>query len=289
MSEETATTPEELIEESSSEEMSATPSSETESTSSDTKVSETKSSKKSVKTRPVIKVSLSRGQELKGVVKTITDFGAFIDINLPQDGLVHISELSRGRVDKVSDVISVGDEVTVWVKNLDKERNRISLTMRKPVEYSYDDIQVDDVLDGEVTRIEKYGVFVDIGLEREGLVHVSELSHEFVKTPEEVVSVGDTVKVKVVKVNKRKKQVNLSIKALLEPPALEEEVKEEEEEIFEDAVPMSTTMAAAFSAFNSTSHKSSTSKKSTSKSRKKRTTMDDVIARTLKSHQQTQN
>lgn len=289
MSEETATTPEELIEESSSEEMSATPPSETETTSSDTKVSQTKSSKKSVKTRPVIKVSLSRGQELKGVVKTITDFGAFIDINLPQDGLVHISELSRGRVDKVSDVISVGDEVTVWVKNLDKERNRISLTMRKPVEYTYDDIQVDDVLEGEVTRIEKYGVFVDIGLEREGLVHVSELSHEFVKTPEEVVSVGDTVKVKVVKVNKRKKQVNLSIKALLEPPELEEELQEEEEEIFEDTAPMSTTMAAAFSAFSSTSRKSSTSKKSSSKSRKKRTTMDDVIARTLRSHQQTQN
>lgn len=289
MSEETATTPEELFEESSSEEISATPPFQTETTSSDMKVSETKPSKKPVKTRPVIKVSLSRGQELKGVVKTITDFGAFIDINLPQDGLVHISELSRGRVDKVSDVISVGDEVTVWVKNLDKERNRISLTMRKPVEYSYDDIQVDDVLEGEVTRIEKYGVFVDIGLEREGLVHVSELSHEFVKTPEGVVSVGDTVKVKVVKVNKRKKQVNLSIKALLEPPELEEEVQEEEEEIFEDTMPMSTTMAAAFSAFNSTSRKSSTSKKSTSKSRRKRTTMDDVIARTLKSHQQTQN
>ncbi|NIP23294.1 MAG: S1 RNA-binding domain-containing protein [Phycisphaerae bacterium] len=289
MSEETATTPEELIEESSSEEMFATSPSETETTSSDTKVSQTKSSKKSVKTRPVIKVSLSRGQELKGVVKTITDFGAFIDINLPQDGLVHISELSRGRVDKVSDVISVGDEVTVWVKNLDKERNRISLTMRKPVEHTYDDIQVDDVLEGEVTRIEKYGVFVDIGLEREGLVHVSELSHEFVKTPEEVVSVGDTVKVKVIKVNKRKKQVNLSIKALLEPPELEEELQEEEEEIFEDTAPMSTTMAAAFSAFSSTSRKSSTSKKSSSKSRKKRTPMDDVIARTLRSHQQTQN
>lgn len=289
MSEETATTPEELIEESSSEEMSATPPSETETISSDTKVSQTKSSKKPVKTRPVIKVSLSRGQELKGVVKTITDFGAFIDINLPQDGLVHISELSRGHVDKVSDVISVGDEVIVWVKNLDKERNRISLTMRKPIERTYDDIRVDDVLEGEVTRIEKYGVFVDIGLEREGLVHVSELSHEFVKTPEEVVSVGDTVKVKVVKVNKRKKQVNLSIKALLEPPELEEEVKEEVEEIFEDTVPMSTTMAAAFSAFSSTSRKSSTSKKSASKSRKKRTTMDDVIARTLRSHQQTQN
>jgi len=286
MSEEIAAIAEELVEKSSSEETPVVSPSETQAFSSDANVSEVEFEKKSIRTRPVIKVSLSRGQELKGKVKTITDFGAFIDIDLPQDGLVHISELSRGRVDKVSDVVSVGDEVTVWVKNLDKERNRISLTMRKPVEHTYDDVHIDDVLEGEVTRIEKYGVFVDIGLEREGLVHVSELSHEFVKQPEDVISVGDSVKVKVVKINKKKKQVNLSIKSLIEPPKLEEEEEPaEEEEVMAEIGPISTTMGAAFNAFSSAAPKAPATKKSDAKSRKKSSAMDDVVARTLKIQQ----
>jgi len=284
MSEETSVITEELTEENAPEETPPTPATDAEATPQDTSPSKPNRKKKSVKTRPKITVSLTRGQELTGKVKTITDFGAFIDIDLPQDGLVHISELSRNRVEKVSDVVAVGDEVTVWVKNLDKERNRISLTMRKPVERTYDDINVDDILEGEITRIERYGVFVDIGMEREGLVHVSELSHEYIKSPEEVVSIGDAVKVKVVKINKRRKQVNLSMRALIEPPEAEvEEVVEEEsaEEALEESS-LSTSMAAAFDAFNTASQKSS-AKKETERSRRSRSPMDDVINRTLRS------
>ena len=225
---------------------------------------------------------MSRGQELQGKVKTITDFGAFIDINLPQDGLVHISELSRERVEKVKDVVSVGDDVTVWVKSLDKERNRISLTMRKPSERSYNQVNVDDVYEGTVARIESYGVFVDIGLEREGLVHVSELSHEYVQSPQDVVKLGEKVNVKVVKLNKRRKQVNLSMKALLEPPEgaePEEEEAEEEEEVEE--VEMSTVMAAAFDRFNVGPQKTSRAQRNAEKSQRDTSAMDDVISRTL--------
>jgi ribosomal protein S1 len=225
---------------------------------------------------------------LTGKVKTITDFGAFIDIDLPQDGLVHISELARHRVEKVSDVVAVGDDVTVWVKDLDKERNRISLTMLKPVERRYSDIQVDEVLDGTVTRIEKYGVFVDVGLEREGLVHVSELSHEYVKTPEEVVSVGDTVQVKVIKINKKKKQVNLSMKALLTPPESEvEAAAEAQEAASEESGPMTTTMAAAFGLLNAANEEENEDKENdkSSKSRRRSNELANVIARTLDTRQ----
>ena len=288
MSEETPiVTNENQVEESSTVEAPAPVVSDAEATPPEATSSETKTNKKS-KARPRVKISLKKGQELAGKVKTITDFGAFIDIDLPQDGLVHISELARHRVEKVSDVVAVGDEVTVWVKDLDKERNRISLTMLKPVEKRYSDIQVDDVLDGTVTRIEKYGVFVDVGLEREGLVHVSELSHEYVKTPEEVVSVGDTVQVKVIKINKKKKQVNLSMKALLTPPEPEmEEVAESQEAAFEEAEPMTTTMAAAFGLLNAANDVEDEDKEKdkSSKSRRRSNELANVIARTLDTRQ----
>ena len=285
MSEETSVITEELAGQSSTKDVSATSASEAETTSSEATEAQSQSPTGQVKTRPKVTIALSRGQELQGKVKTITDFGAFIDINLPQDGLVHISELSRNRVEKVSDVVSVGQEVTVWVKSLDKERNRISLTMCKPVDRSYSQIQVGDVLEGTVTRIEKYGVFVDIGLEREGLVHVSELSHEFVRLPEDVVSVGHKVQVKVVKINKRRKQVNLSMKALLESPEPESPAEEAEEEYTAEDVSVATTMAAAFDRFNSSARGRSQSGRAKSKSRRINPNMDDVVTRTLKSQQ----
>ncbi|MEM7030355.1 MAG: S1 RNA-binding domain-containing protein [Chloroflexota bacterium] len=247
---------------------------------------ETKPQNSAAKAKKTVK--LSRGQEIQGKVKTITKFGAFIDIDLPQDGLVHISELSYERVEDVSKVVSVGDEVTVWVKNLDRERNRISLTMRKPFDRTYDNINVDDVFEGEITRIEGYGVFVEIGMEREGLVHVSELSHDYVKSPTDAVSIGDKVPVKVLKINRRRKQVNLSIKAMLQPPeSEEEEIVEEEEMIEEEEVEMSTTMAAAFDRFNISDDEkpAKTRPEKTTKIAKDTSVMDDLVQRTLSTQQ----
>jgi len=225
-------------------------------------------------------IPLKPGQQLTGKVKTIADFGAFIDLNMAIDGLVHISELTRGRVQNVKDVLSEGQEVTVWVKSVDTERGRIGLTMIKPVERRYSDISAGDVLEGEVKRIEGFGVFVDIGLAREGLVHVSELSHEYVKSAADVVSVGDKVQVKVLNVDPRKKQVNLSIKALQEAPAREKEAFEAE--AFEDYVeeePMPTAFAAAFAKIGTPVKRP---KRQQRPRRRNRRQMDDVIARTLK-------
>ena len=230
------------------------------------------------------------GQELKGRIKTITDFGAFVDLNLSVDGLVHISQMSRRRIDNVKDVVSPGDEVTVWVKNINRERGRVGLTMLKPLKYKYKDIKEGDVLDGEVKRVESYGVFVDVGLEREGLVHVSELSYEYVKSPEEAVSVGDEVKVKVLKIDVRKKQVNLSIKALLELPEVEEPeeakavfAEQDAEEEFEEEEPMSTMMAAAFGQLDG--FKKPARRKKAPKKRKRnrnKAMMDELVSKTLR-------
>ncbi len=206
-------------------------------------------------------------------------------MKLSVDGLVHISQMSRRRIENVSDIVSPGDEVTVWVKNINRERGRVGLTMLKPLRYKYKDISEGDALDGEIKRIENYGVFVDVGLEREGLVHVSELSHEYVQSPQDAVTVGDEVKVQVLKIDARKKQVNLSIKALLEPPEpeeIEEAVEEESEEEFliEEEAPMSTTMAAAFGKLDSF-RKPSRKKRRAPRKRRGNRTMDRVVARTL--------
>lgn len=237
--------------------------------------------KTSQKAKAQFYIPLKVDQKLTGKVKTLADFGAFIDLGMAIDGLVHISELARRRVQNVKDVLSEGQEVTVWVKSVDTERGRIGLTMIKPIERRYSDIKEGDVLEGEVKRIEGFGVFVDVGLEREGLVHVSELSHEFVKSATDVVSEGDTVQVKVLKVNARKKQVNLSIKALLEPPAKSEEELVKEEYVMEevDEEPMPTAFAAAFAKIGTPVKQP---QKRRVKRRKRNRRLDDVIARTLK-------
>ena len=192
---------------------------------------------------PASILDLQPGMELKGKVKSITDFGAFIDLGIAQDGLVHISELERRRVKKVTDVVQVGDEVQVWVKKVDKKRGRISLTMVKPVTRRFGDLKPDTVVEGVVTRIEPYGVFIDIGTGRDGLVHVSELTEGYIGSPGEVASLGDKVKVRVLKVDRKARKVDLSMKEFVKvpgPPDPEPAAEEDE--------PTPTLMALAFQA-----------------------------------------
>jgi predicted RNA-binding protein with RPS1 domain len=237
--------------------------------------------------------TLKARQHFSGKVKNITGFGAFVDIGLAQDGLVHISELSRQKVDKVTDVVSEGQEVDVWVKKVDKKRGRISLTMVKPITHRFRDIREEDEFEGVVTRLEPYGAFIDIDSDREGLVHISQITHDYIKHPEDALAIGDKVNVKVIKINRKKRQVDLSIKALLPPPAPEvpevveavkvgpvseigEPVKEEE------SVP--TAMALAYAAFQgeeSQAGEQSTTKDLSRTGRKRKKEMDAIVARTL--------
>jgi small subunit ribosomal protein S1 len=154
----------------------------------------------------------------KGKVLKTTLAGALVDIGIDTPGMVHISQLQKVPVKRVDDVIHEGDEVDVWVRRVSPKKGRIELTMIKPLGLEWGEIKKDRVVTGKVVRLEKFGVFVDIGAERPGLVHISEMTHDFIRTPGDVVKVGDEVEVKVLDVIKQKKQIKLSMKALQEKP-----------------------------------------------------------------------
>jgi small subunit ribosomal protein S1 len=157
---------------------------------------------------------LKAGTETTGRVVGIAKFGAFVDIGAETDGLVHISELSEKRVNKVSDVVSVGQQVDVWIKDVDTRQERISLSMKSKPKYRLKDLQTDMVVQGVVTGIRDYGAFVDIGAETEGLVHVSEMAEGYVNKPSELVSVGEEIEVRVKDVNRKRRRISLTMKGV---------------------------------------------------------------------------
>ncbi|MBM3153289.1 MAG: S1 RNA-binding domain-containing protein [Chloroflexi bacterium] len=159
------------------------------------------------------------------VVKT-TLAGAVVDIGQTLPGVLHISQLSSEPVNRVEDVVQVGQEVVVWVRRVRKDS--IELTMIEPLGLDWREILPEMIVKGKVARLETYGAFVDIGAERAGLVHVSEIAHGFVKNPAELLKEGDEVEAKVLGVDRRKKQIRLSIKATLAAP--EETIKEKRSE-----------------------------------------------------------
>lgn len=170
--------------------------------------------------KKVVKV-LSVGLEVPGVVRRVADFGAFIDIGVGTDGLVHVSEMSVSRVAKASDLVKEGDEVTVWIKELDRDRNRISLTMVSPGTKTIRDIQEGDVITGKITRVVPYAAFVDVGVGRDGMLHIREMAEGYVKRVEDVVNIGDDVEVRVIGLDRRRQRIDLSIKGLVPEPVYE--------------------------------------------------------------------
>jgi small subunit ribosomal protein S1 len=152
--------------------------------------------------------------KLAGKVKKIELFGAFIDVGVGTDGLVHISQLSQEPVNNIHNVIKVDDEVVVWVRKVDAAQGRLDLTMIEMPGLLWNEIRVGQSYSGTIVRLANFGAFIDIGAERPGMIHVSELAGGFVNAPEEVVKVGDVVEAKVIKINPKKKQVDLSMKAM---------------------------------------------------------------------------
>ena len=219
------------------------------------------------------------GQEMAGRVTRVTNFGAFVDIGVGRDGLLHISELSGNRIDKVSDVVSKGQEVTVWIRSLDRERNRIGLTMRKPPSVDVNGLQPDMRITGTVTRLVAYGAFVDIDTGREALLHVREMAEGYVKNPGDIVSVGDEIEVRIIKVDPRTRQVDLSIKeetAPEEPEILEEVV---EEEVVPTA--MELALKEALATEGKEPHWVSKRRYKRRKKETERREQDDILSRTL--------
>jgi len=161
--------------------------------------------------------------KLTGKVVKTTLAGVLVDLSMEVPGIIHISQLSETAVKRVEDVVQVGQSVDVWVRKV--KADRIELTMIEPVGMDWRELKPELVLKGKVVRLETYGAFVEIGAERPGLVHISEMAHGYVKAPGDVVKEGDEIDVMVLDVDRKKKQIRLSMKAVLPKP--EEKVEPE--------------------------------------------------------------
>ena len=223
--------------------------------------------------------------KMTGTVERLELYGAFVDLGVGTSAILHISKMGK-RVNRVSDVLTVGDEVSIWVESVDQEKGQITVTMQEPLAVDWSDLQVGQTYDGTVTRLEKFGAFVDIGAEKEGLVHISELDHEYVKHPSEAVKVDEVIQVRVLGFSKRKRRIDLSRKALLQSPESELEIDSvdlEEEE--EEEVTLPTAMEIALRRAMDDGDEAQTKKKksgSAARSQQKREQQDDILSRTLK-------
>lgn len=168
---------------------------------------------------------LNRKDKVTGKVVKATLAGAVVDIGSGRIGVIPISQLRKEPVRKVEEVVKEGDEIEAWVRRADA--GHIELTLIQPLALEWRDLKKDAAVKGKVTKIETFGAFVEIGAERPGLLHVSEMSHDYVRRPEDVVAVGQEIEVKILDVNRRKKQIKLSIKALAPEPVAEPEPEEE--------------------------------------------------------------
>ena len=179
--------------------------------------------------RAEVLAKLAKGMHLKGVVSSIVDFGAFVDLG-GIDGLVHISELSWSHVNHPSEVVKVGQEVEVEVLDVDMSRERISLGLKQTTEDPWRTLvknyPVGSIVEGTVTKLVPFGAFVELGDGIEGLVHISEMASRHVDVPSQVSNVGDPVQVKVMDIDMDRRRISLSMKAAAETLGVEIEVAE---------------------------------------------------------------
>lgn len=182
--------------------------------------------------------TLKVGDKVKGTVKSLTSYGAFVDLG-GIDGMIHISELSWSRIKHPSEVVNVGDVVEVTIKSLDEETKKISLGFKNiednPWEILKRDYPVGSVVDAKIVSFATFGAFANILPTVDGLIHISQISWDRIKTPQDVLKVGDVVKAKIIDIDFDKKRVSLSMKELLDKPESAEEAAPEAEEAAEEA------------------------------------------------------
>lgn len=164
---------------------------------------------------------LQVGEVRKGVVTGISSFGAFVDLG-GADGLVHISEMSWGPVGRPEDVVSIGDELDVFVLRVDVENKKIALSLRRlepePWETIHERLHVDDIVDAQITKLTNFGAFARVEGNIEGLIHISELSDRVIGHPREVVQEGEDVKLKVLRIEPERRRLGLSLKQTMDNP-----------------------------------------------------------------------
>jgi len=172
--------------------------------------------------------SIEKGMEIDGIVKNITDFGAFVDLGSGVDGLLHITDITWGRINHPSDRLSIGDKIKVKIIDIDLDKSRLSLGTKQLSQNPWDKIQDNcnegDKVEGKIVNIMNYGVFIEIEEGIEGLVHISEFSWtKHIKHPADIYKVGDKVKTVVLSIDKDNKKISLGIKQLSKNPWLDVE------------------------------------------------------------------
>ncbi len=229
-------------------------------------------------TPPLRLSDLKPKMPLQGRVTKIEMFGAFVDVGLEVPGLVHISMLRREPVNRVEDVVQPGQEVEVWLHRVDPMAGRLELTMIRPVLVEWKDLKPGVSLRGKVVKLEKFGAFVDVGAERPGLVHVSEMSRDYVADPGQVVKVGDEVDVVVLEADRKKKQIRLSMKAAEVAPA--------EDEAAEPPPPTPMELALR-KAMERSQERAAAASETPAPAPRRRKTQEEILARTLESRVRT--
>lgn len=164
---------------------------------------------------------LERKMHFKGTVIKTNKAGAIIDIGVEKPALLHVSQIiveNKQPFLRVEDILKIGQEIDVYVRNI--RDDRVEVSMKKPLSLEWREINKDMVVKGKITKIERFGAFVDIGAECPGLIHVSELTQGYVRDASEIVSVGDEIEAKIIDFNRRRKQIKLSMKAM--QPSMDE-------------------------------------------------------------------
>jgi ribosomal protein S1 len=208
---------------------------------------------------------------LSGVVKETQLYGAVVDIGLEYNGVVHISQLAPRRVNRVTDVVQPGDEVTVWVTKVNSEKGRIGLTMVQPPQVDWNELEEGQIHTGTVTRMERYGAFIDIGAERPGLLHVREMSAGYVRSPSDLVQMGDQIEVRILKLDRRRHRIDLTTMGIAD------EIEDEPE-----AEPMMTSMEIALQ--RARAEQRAQSRRHGKRRSRDLSEQEDILSRTLKRH-----